>query len=152
MQNTPPLRDPLTQAAHRRQTWLQIGLPLLLGLLAVLALAIWTVLVASGGGNVSQAADTSLIFLLIPMLVMALIFLAVLAGLIYVVALIIKALPPKFYVLQGFFLNIQKTVQNVSDKLAEPTLRAKSAGAAWQSLKSSLLNRNSDNNPHSEGS
>ena len=34
MQNKPPMRDPQTQAAHRRETWLQIILPLLIGALA----------------------------------------------------------------------------------------------------------------------
>jgi hypothetical protein len=138
MQNK-PTRDPQTQAAHRRETRLQIILPLLLGVLAVLGLAIWTGLVASRGGNVSQAADTSLIFLLIPMLVLALIVVALLGGLIYLMVVIIDALPPKFYVLQGFFLAAQKWLQDASDKLTEPALRTKSAAAAWRTLRKAFV-------------
>ena len=138
MQNK-PTRDPQTQAAHRRESRLQIILPLFFGVLVVLGLAIWTGLVASRGGNVSQAADTSLIFLLIPMLFLALIILALLGGLIYLVAVIIEALPPQFYILQGFFLAAQKWLQDASDKLTEPALRTKSAAAAWRTLRKAFV-------------
>jgi len=151
MQNKPPMRDPQTQAAHGRETWLQIILPLLIGVLAVLGLAIWTGMVAAKGGNVSQAADSSLILILFPILILALILLAILGGLIYLMAAIINALPPKFYILQGYVLNIQNWVQKINDKLVEPALRTKSATAAWGAMRKALLAPLSDNSIPREG-
>ncbi len=151
MQNTPPSRNPQTQAQHRRESWLQIGLPLLLGTLMVLGLAGFVVIVAYRGGNVSQGADTSLIFLLIPMLILALVIIALLGGLIYLMATILNALPPKFFVLQGFFFRVQDAVQNASDKLAEPAIRIKSAGTAWEMVKNNLSIRKSNKRTQVEG-
>lgn len=152
MQNTPPSRNPQTQAAHRRESWLQIGLPLLLGILVVLGLAGFVVVIASRGGNVSQGADTSLIFILIPMLIIALVISTLLGGLIYLMAAALKALPPKFFVIQGFFYRVQDTVQNTSDKLVEPAMRTKSAVAAWGVIKNNLSIRKATKQTHVEGS
>ncbi len=138
MQEQKPSRNPVTEQAHRKETFRQITLPLLLGVLAILGLAVWAVLVASGGGNVSQAADASLIFLIIPTFVMAFILLAVLFGLVYGMARFLKLLPPKFFTLQGFFYRIQDSVEKAADKAVEPALRMKSAGAGWQTIKNEV--------------
>ncbi len=152
MQERKPPRNPVTQQAHRKEAFWQIAFPLLLGVLAVLGLAVWTVWAASGGGNVSQAADTSLIFLIIPTMVMAFILLAVLGALVYGVVSLLRFLPPKFFILQDFFDRMRVGVQRAADRVAEPTLRIGSVGAGWRALKSSLSSPKMRNDTPDEGS
>ncbi|MBL7162238.1 MAG: hypothetical protein ISS57_06505 [Anaerolineales bacterium] len=151
MQEQEPSRNPLTKQTHRKETFWQIAFPLILGVIAILGLAVCTVMVASGGGNVSQAADASLIFLIIPTIVMAFILLAVLGGLIYGMARFLRFLPPKFFTLQGFFCHIQAGVKKAADKAVEPALRMKSAGAGWRTFKSELTSRKTQNDIPDEG-
>ncbi len=152
MQEPKPSRNPVTRQAHRKETFRQIALPMILGVIAILGLAVWVVLVASGGGNVSQAADASLIFLIIPTMVMAFILLAVLAGLVYGMYRFLRILPPKFFTLQGFFYRVQDRMQKAADKAVEPTLRAKSASAGWQTIKYELTSRKVSDVVPDEGS
>ncbi|MBC8505613.1 MAG: hypothetical protein ISR58_15995 [Anaerolineales bacterium] len=152
MQEQKPSQNPITKQAHRKETFRQITLPLLFGVLAILGLAVWVVLVASGGGNVSHAADASLIFLIIPTFVMAFMLLAVLVGMVYGMYRFLRFLPPTFFVLQGFFYRIQDSVQKAADKAVEPAFRMKSAGAGWQTIKNELTLRKTKIDIPDEGS
>ncbi len=152
MQDQKPSRNPVTKQTYRKETFWQITFPLILGLIVIVGLAVWTVIVASGGGNVSQAADASLIFLIIPTFVMAFILLAVLIGLVYGMYSLLKWLPPKFFTLQGFFYRIQDRVQKAADKAVEPALRVKSAGAGWQRVKNEFVPRKTNIDIPGEGS
>jgi len=152
MQETKPPRSPVTKQAHRKETFWQIAFPLILGVIAIIGLAVWVVWIASGGGSVSQAADASLIFLIIPTMLMAFILLAVLGGLVYGMARFLRFLPPKFFILQGFFYRIQDGVQKAADKVAEPVLRMKSAGAGWRAFKRELTSRKMQHDIPDEGS
>lgn len=136
-------RNPVTQKAHRRETFWQITIPLIVSILIILGLAIWSVVVASGEGEISQAADASLIFLIIPTMVLALVPLILLGGLVYGMVRLLKFLPPKLYLVQDFFLKLRYVVQNWSDKLAEPVLRVNGLGAAWQAFRGALKKKQS---------
>lgn len=152
MQNPEPPRNPLTRATHRRETRLQITLPLLVGVLAILGLAVYVVIVASRGGDVSHAADTSLIFVLIPAMITALLVLAILVGLVYLVASLINILPPKLYSVQLFFERLRDGAQSFSDKIVEPSLRIKGLGAGLNTIKRTILGTQPQNNFPDEGS
>ncbi len=99
----------------------------------------WAIVVAVQGGNVNQAADASLIFVIIPTMIMALIPLAILGGFVYLMTRVLNILPPKLFQVQLFFDRIQRGVRQASDKLVEPSLRLGSLGAAWKSLKGIVL-------------
>jgi H+/Cl- antiporter ClcA len=133
-ESTPP-RNPHTHQLHRRETFWQITLPLILGGLVMLGLSIWAIVAAAGGGNVNQAASASLIFLIIPTMFMALFVLLILAGLAYLVIQANHGLPPVMRKIQGFFVRVREAVRLYSDKLVEPILRAQSGIAALKSLK-----------------
>ena len=126
--------NPKTQQAHRREVITQIALPLAIGLLLVLALAVWAAVTATQGGNVSQAADASLIFVLIPVMLAALVFLAVLGGLVYLMARLLRWLPPQFFTLQGVFALLQNRVQKAAGKAVAPILWVNSVQATGQAL------------------
>ena len=136
MMNVPkPERNPSTHKAHRREVGWQIVFPLTCGSIILLGLAIWTVVGTVQGGNVSQPADTSLIFLLIPTMILALIPLALLAGLAYGIIAFNKMLPQYFFKAQGALRKVQDGVRIGADKLVEPVIRIESMIAALGVLK-----------------
>ena len=135
MNATLPERNLKTQKNHRREVAWQITLPLVLGLIIILSLFAWTIISAAQGGSVSQSADTSLIFLLIPTMVMALVPLAITAGLAYGVIALIKVLPKYSYKAQEAMTKVQGLVQTGTDKLVEPIIRFKSTIAAFEVLR-----------------
>lgn len=132
---TQPERNPNTYKAHRREFAWQVAFPLALGILLILGLAAWTIVAAVQGGNVSQPADTSLIFLLIPTMVMAIIPLAIFAGLAYGIILLNKELPGYFYQAQIAIQKVQVGIQNGADKLVAPMIRFKSTIAALGAIR-----------------
>ena len=76
--------NPLTQRQHRKEVLWQITLPLAIGVLLVLAAGIGVGYAgASKAGPVDRWASISTIWLIIPMMAVALIFLAVTAALAY---------------------------------------------------------------------
>jgi hypothetical protein len=126
--------DPISQQKHRSEVFWQITFPLILGILLILGLAVWTILAAAGSG-VSQSADASLIFLILPTLLIALIPLILLAGLAFAVIYLNKNIPAGMRRVQATMLKIRDGVQAGSDKLVEPVLRIKSAAAAIEVLR-----------------
>jgi hypothetical protein len=150
MEKTTQLRNPITHKFHRRETIWQIIAPLVVGISIILGLGIWAIVTVAQGGDVSQAADTSLIFLLIPVLILSLIPLALLGGLVYGMFRLLKILPPKFYLVQGLFLKVQERVKQGADIAVEPILRINSIGAGWQTFKR-ILNENKTIHSREEG-
>ena len=135
MENTPVARNPFTQEKHRREVFWQITVPLIIGLAFIAGLVALTIVTAAQGGNVSQAADTSLIFLLIPVMVMALIVLAILAALAYGIIWMNKNLPPYFKIAQDAMVRVSKGTISVADKLTDPIIRFRSMMASLEAFK-----------------
>jgi hypothetical protein len=124
-----PERNPQTQAAHRREVLWQITVPLVIGVLLILALAVGTVL--SSYSFASQAANISLIWLILPALLFIFIFLILLAGITYGIIRLIGILPPYAAYVQNLFVLVNGKVRQISDAAVEPVL--KTAGA-WAGL------------------
>ncbi len=135
------LHNPLTRKAHRRESWWQIYLPLILSALAILALASWVVVAGAQGSDLAPAADTALIFLLTPMLLFLLIPLILLGAGIYLTIRLFNLLPPQMLRLQRFFTRLQINTQRAADRLAEPALRLAGVQAAWRAIWQSLRSR-----------
>jgi hypothetical protein len=116
-----PERNPVTHALHRREVLWQITVPLVIGGIVILALA---VLAAFGSsGNVSRWADISLIWVLSPMLVISLIFFVILAGLAYLMIVVIRKLPPLMRRFQDLVATLGAQVRKITDLIVEPILR-----------------------------
>jgi FtsH-binding integral membrane protein len=132
----PPKRNPLTHRLHQREVLLQVTLPLAIGLTALLVLAVLASI--SGPESASLFADVSLIWLIIPVMVVSLIFLVLLAALAYGVIWLVGALPGFAYQVQGFFTLVATKSKQVGDVIVEPILRVQSLAASLRMLGRSL--------------
>lgn len=127
-------RDKRTEAKHKRDVLWQIWLPLGIGILAVLGLAGWVIVNAAQGADLRQTADASLIFLLIPLLVMALIPLILLSVLVYATIWLHRNLPFYAYRVQTAMTRLQQQVQRFSDRLVAPIIRSRELQAGLRHL------------------
>ena len=108
---------------HRRQFWIQIFLPLILAVLFIIAIAVITGIAAFGVNDNSPIwAALSTIWLVIPVMFFGLIFLAVLAGLVYLLARALQVLPPYTSKAQYYMDRGTSEVKRFSDMAAEPVL------------------------------
>ncbi len=127
-------RNPVAQARHQRETRLQITLPILVGGLIVLAVAVLAAWKA-GPAAASKWADISLIWLIPPALLFALIGTVILVGLIYLLIRLIAILPYQFYRLQTLLLRLHRLTRQASDRLAAPVLKVNGWKASYDALR-----------------
>ena len=125
-------RNQVTWEKHRRDVRLQIILPLVIGILLVLVLAVLVTLGSTA--QVSQWADVSLIWIIAPMLVVALIFLAILGGIAYGLAKLLQVLPFYTRQVQDFFLLVRDRASDVTAKMVAPILNYESKKASQRAL------------------
>lgn len=116
-------------ATFRRQVWLQVYLPLGLGVLAVagVGLGLWQ----AGVGQASVWADVGLICLVVTGMVLLLVFLALVVALTMGVSWLILRLPEPAQRLQGIVGRVAGIVRRVADRSAQPFI---GAWAGWTSL------------------
>jgi Na+/H+ antiporter NhaC len=132
----PSERSSEAEQKHHREVLLQITLPLIIFVLIILALAVFA---ATGApGNVSRWASVSLIWLLVPMILLAFIFLIILGGLAFGVTRLIGILPEYAHKVQDIFDRIGDLVKQGSDAAVEPFLRVQSFLASVQAVKRNL--------------
>lgn len=140
MENKPkfqvPERNPATHAIHRREVFWQITFPLIIALLLIMGL-VGVVIFAGfqGLGEVSRWADVSLIWLLLPALVVVLVMLLMLSGVVYLITRLLAILPGYARLAQDFFYLVQVRVKSISDKLVEPILKLRSFKAGADALR-----------------
>ena len=91
-------------------------------------------MVISKGDDLSVGADMSLVFVLVPNMLMSLIPLALLAGMAYGVTKAIQALPPVFFKAQQSMKLINNKLKDLSKKAASPIVKAHGIGAMGEAL------------------
>ena len=130
--------NPQTRAAHRREMFRQVILPLTIVIAIVLALVVAVILVAfATRGNpepISRWADVSLIWLLMPATIIAIILLLVNVGLVFAVMQLLRVLPLYSHALHLFVIRGQLKLTAISDKLAEPFIKVHSFNASLKAL------------------
>jgi hypothetical protein len=127
-----PERNPVTHKAHGRQVLWQITLPLALGVVAVLVLAVLAGLASEAEAGLW--ADISIIFLLIPTMFVALLFLLLVAGIIYALLRLLQILPRYALIAQNFVYKVEHRARSGANLAAEPILRYHSFVAAVRTL------------------
>lgn len=129
----PPKRNPTSHRAHGRQVLWQITTPMLLALAIVLALAFLAS--ASSVEDAGRWAQISVIFLIIPLVVAATLFLVVAAASAYGVFRLLKVLPQYAFQAQGLVNRMARGVRRVADISVEPFIRMRSFVAGLRSLR-----------------
>jgi hypothetical protein len=125
---------------HKRQSFWQVLFPVLLGGLVVLAGLAFLILTATKGdpaGQLSGWADTSLVWMLLPVLGLGLVAVVLLGALIYLMGRLLKILPIYTALVQRYFAIGESWVKNLVARGIKPVLTAKGYQAgAGQLLKS----------------
>lgn len=115
---------------HRQQVFWQIALPIAFGGLVVLAFLVLAILATFS--NTSTALgnwrDISLIFMILPTLLVGLVFVAIFGGLIYLMTRIIKGLPSISRKGQIFMASLSQQIKKLADRSLSPVF---SVHAYW---------------------
>ena len=122
---------------HRRQSTWQIFLPIIIGSVLVLVAAVLVFLPVVGvstGVNSSQYADTSLIWLILPVLFLAVLIAFLMIGLIIVIAKALQTIPGYTRIGQDYAKLISSTVQYWSGRFVSPIIGFKSRLASFRRI------------------
>jgi fatty acid desaturase len=129
---------------HQKQRFWQILFPVLLFGLLLIGVCVLMILTVAGietGVNLSQFADTALIWIILPMLAAAIMGAIILFFLIYGIARLLKVLPGFTFRVQEIFSDISYHAHVITDKLAAPTIGIKGIFAGVSTLFSKLFRR-----------
>jgi uncharacterized membrane protein len=108
---------------HRQQIRRQIILPVVIAAVLMIALIVLiSVTTFSSGGDVSRWAAISTIWIVIPLLLAGLILLAILIGLIYLMARALSALPTYTAIAQDYVYKARAYIIRGADMVAKPVI------------------------------
>lgn len=130
----PKLRNPQTQNRHKHEVLWQITLPLILGIVLFIGSSALVTLGASG--ETSRWADATLVWLILPWLVVSIVVITVLSGLVYGVVKLIHVAPFAFIRLNNLLRRVYGIVSQAGDKAVEPVLKTASLRGRLQALRS----------------
>jgi uncharacterized membrane protein YhdT len=131
MNDTPRVDTP-TVRLHKRQFAWQILVPFLVMTALVIAAAAFVV---SGGVSGTRAwTDVSIIWILAPLLIFALLFVVVLGFLIYGIAKLTQVTPLYTGKAQHFFAMLSAGTRKIADGAAKPIVWIQQAGAVIKSI------------------
>lgn len=120
---------------HQRQFWLQIVFPVVLSGLVIAVITVLTGMAAFGEtGDVSRWAAISTIWLVLPLLATGLFFLLILLSVIYILARLLKIIPP-YTIKARRYINLwsQKTIR-ISNITVKPIFLIQDITARLRSL------------------
>ena len=105
---------------HRRQLVWQIILPMVLTAILFIALIVLIVRATLGGGDAARWAAVSTIWIVIPIMIGMLIFLALLGGMIYLLMRLLNITPIYTGQAQDFVFRIAEYVKRGADASVKP--------------------------------
>jgi hypothetical protein len=125
-------RNPKTEAAHRQQTLWQVTVPLILGIILLLVLAVLTTLASAG--TVDVLGDIALIWLLLPTFVILLVLVAIFGGLAYLVIRLNGALPRLALKAHHLIKGLQAKLTSAADAAVKPVIKVEGWRATLRAL------------------
>ena len=132
--NEKPVKD------HKKQTFWQILAPLAITVILFILISVTASISSSTNYDLSlHWANVSAILLLIPILLASLIFLVVLAGLVYGLAKLLSIIPPYFGQAVLFFSQASEIVLKGANKIVAPVLSVRVQSSKFNVIKSALL-------------
>lgn len=118
-----PHPDHYSYLRHRKQVVRQIILPVVVAVLLMIALIVLISFATfSSGGDVGRWAAVSTIWIIIPTLLAGLILLAILVGLIYLMARALGALPTYTGIAQDYVYKAKAYIIRGADMAAKPII------------------------------
>lgn len=133
-----PHPDRPSYRKHRRDVTRQILLPIILATLIGLAFAGLAIFGAFGGhAGVSLWADISLIWLILPMMFLALVILGLIGGMVYGLAKLLGVAPRYTGLAQYYALWLNTEIVLWTEKILQPVLNLK----AWLGIFSNMPTR-----------
>jgi cell division septal protein FtsQ len=135
-QNTPlPTKEsnPVTGKNHQREVFRQITIPLVIVSLFCLALAVMVV-VTNSMDQLSQWADISMIWLIIPSFLCSFLGMVLLASLVYLTIRSIHSLPVFSFRALKMLRNVQTSLLKFSNRLVEPFIKVESTKAKGRAI------------------
>jgi hypothetical protein len=123
------------ESDHRRQMLWQVWLPLGVALLVCLTLCILIVVSASHASpELTRWSNTSAIWMIILIAPPALLVLAVLGGLVYLLARLLRIIPPYAHLAQAYVDLFAARVHHWLDRIVEPVLQVQGFFAGAHAL------------------
>ena len=120
---------------HRKQLTGQIILPVIVAaFLCIASIVLINIATFRDNGDVARWAAISTIWIVIPIIVTSLIFLAVLVGLIYLLGKLLNITPTYTGKAQDFVHKLMIRIRLAADKLAKPVIFLDSVGASLNRL------------------
>lgn len=120
---------------HRRQFWIQIFLPMILTVLLIIAVAVLTGMATFGDkGDSPRWAAISTIWLVIPVMIFGLLFLAVQIGLIYLLVQALKNSPPYTAKAQYYVNRVGNATKRYADVATRPVMYLQGIAASIKTL------------------
>ena len=129
---------------HKKQRFWQILFPVGLGVLLILILVVLVILTSVHGdaqGEVSIWADASMIWLILPVLIFAVVMTVILLGLIFLLAKVLHILPSYTSQAQYYVELFSSKVKYLAGKLTEPIIKVRNIGATITAIVSALSGR-----------
>jgi uncharacterized membrane protein len=128
-------QDHYSYTEHRRQFWLQIFLPIILAVILIIAVATVTGIAAFGvNGDSPRWAAISTIWLVIPVMFFGLLFLAILGGLVYLLARGLQVLPPYTSTAQYYVNRAASEIKRFSNMATRPVLFVEGLKASLKAI------------------
>jgi hypothetical protein len=116
---------------HRRDTAWKIIFPVVLSSVLCLGLIVLiNIATFRGGGDAQRWADISTMWIAIPVMLLLLVTFAVLSGIVYLLAKLLKIAPPYTALAQDFFYKMEGYVRRGADAAAKPFIFIDSLGAS----------------------
>ncbi len=118
-----PHHEHYSYQQHRKQRVTQVILPVMISALLMIAMiALVSLATFRSGGDVGRWAAISTIWIVIPIMIAGLIFLAILIGLIYLMARVLGALPRYTGIAQDYVYKVRAYVLRAADMAVKPIL------------------------------
>jgi hypothetical protein len=115
---------------HRKQLTGQIILPMVLAaLLCIASIVLVNIATFRDNGDVARWAAISTLWIVIPIIITSLIFLAILVGLVYLLGRLLNITPTYTGLAQDFVHKLMIRIRLVADKLVKPVIFWDSVGA-----------------------
>jgi hypothetical protein len=120
---------------HRKDLVWKIIFPMVLSSVLCLGLIVLiNIATFGGGGDVARWAAISTMWIAIPTMIGMLIVLALLGGIIYLLAKLLNIMPPYTAMVQDFFYKVESYAKRGADAAAKPVISINAVAAGIQRL------------------